>query len=64
MTPFERYVRMLEGKTVDFVPRTPILMQFAAEFIGSDYGRFASELRIFCRGFLLWISISSMSTTW
>lgn len=45
MTPFERYAGMLEGKTVDFVPRVPILMQFAAEFIGSDYGRFASGYR-------------------
>jgi MtaA/CmuA family methyltransferase len=45
MTPFERYVAMLEGKKVDFVPRTPILMQFAAEFIGSDYACFASDYR-------------------
>jgi MtaA/CmuA family methyltransferase len=45
MTPFERYVAMLEGKEVDFVPRTPILMQFAAEFIGSDYACFASDYR-------------------
>ncbi|MCK9639971.1 MAG: uroporphyrinogen decarboxylase family protein [Prolixibacteraceae bacterium] len=46
MTPFERYVGMLEGKKVDFVPRIPILMQFAAEFIGSDYACFASDFRI------------------
>lgn len=46
MTPFERYVRMLEGKPVDFVPRTPILMQFAAEYIGSDYSYFASDYKI------------------
>ncbi|MGV8092593.1 MAG: uroporphyrinogen decarboxylase family protein [Mangrovibacterium sp.] len=45
MTPFERYVAMLEGKKVDFVPRTPILMQFAAEFIGSDYACFASDYK-------------------
>ncbi len=49
MTPFERYVGMLEGKTVDFVPRTPILMQFAAEFIGSDYGEFASDYKTLVR---------------
>ena len=24
MSPFEKYVRMLKGKSVDFVPRTPI----------------------------------------
>lgn len=34
---------MLKGEAVDFVPRTPILMQFAAEFIGSDYACFASD---------------------
>jgi MtaA/CmuA family methyltransferase len=45
MTPFERYVGMLEGKEVDFVPRTPIIMQFAAEFIGSDYASFASDFK-------------------
>lgn len=45
MTPFERYVGMLEGKTVDNVPCTPILMQFAAEFIGSDYACFASDFK-------------------
>lgn len=45
MTPFERYVNMLSGNTVDFVPRTPILMQFAAEFVKSDYGRFASDFK-------------------
>ncbi|MCK9413701.1 MAG: uroporphyrinogen decarboxylase family protein [Prolixibacteraceae bacterium] len=45
MTPFERYVGMLEGKKVDFVPRTPILMQFAAEFIGSNYACFASDFK-------------------
>ena len=28
MTPFERYVGMLKGEVVDFVPRTPILIQF------------------------------------
>lgn len=43
MTSFERYVGMLEGKRVDIVPRTPILMQYAAEFIGSDYACFASD---------------------
>jgi MtaA/CmuA family methyltransferase len=45
MTPFERYVGMLEGKEVDFVPRIPIIMQFAAEFIGSDYACFASDFK-------------------
>jgi len=37
---------MLKGEAVDFVPRTPILMQFAAEFIGSDYFYFASDYKL------------------
>ena len=36
---------MLKGEKVDFVPRTPILMQFAAEYIGSDYACFASDFK-------------------
>jgi MtaA/CmuA family methyltransferase len=36
----------LAGEPVDFVPRTPILMQFAAEYIGSDYAKFASDYRV------------------
>lgn len=31
---------------MDFIPRTPILMQFAAEYIGSDYAQFASDYRV------------------
>jgi MtaA/CmuA family methyltransferase len=37
---------MLKGEKVDFVPRTPILMQYAAEYIGSDYAAFASDHKI------------------
>jgi MtaA/CmuA family methyltransferase len=40
---------MLSGASVDFVPRTPILMQFAAEFIGSDYAAFASDYHVLAR---------------
>ena len=46
MDSLDRYVRMLKGQAVDFVPRTPILMQFAAESIGSNYGAFASDYRV------------------
>jgi len=34
---------MVRGEPCDIVPRTPILMQFAAEYIGSNYGAFASD---------------------
>ncbi len=43
MTGRERIRRMMAGESVDIVPRTPILMQYAAEYIGSNYGRFAAD---------------------
>lgn len=46
MTSRERYLAMILGEKVDIVPRVPILMQFAAEYIGSNYGAFASDHRI------------------
>lgn len=46
MNSFERYLGILQGQRVDFLPRLPILMQFAAEYIGSNYGDFASDYRV------------------
>jgi MtaA/CmuA family methyltransferase len=46
MTPRERYLAVLRGEQPDFLPRIPILMQFAAEHIGSNYGAFASDHRV------------------
>ena len=46
MTPLERYLGVLEGRPVDHLPRLPILMQFAAEHIGSNYGAFASDHQV------------------
>ena len=46
MTPRERYMTVLEGGRPDVLPRLPILMQFAAEHIGSYYGAFASDYRV------------------
>lgn len=46
MNSFERYLGIVEGEKVDFLARLPILMQFAAEYIGSDYGAFASDYRV------------------
>ncbi len=46
MNAKERYLGMLAGRSVDIVPRVPILMQFAAEWIGSNYGAFASDFRV------------------
>ncbi len=46
MTPRERYLAVLRGARPDILPRIPILMQFAAEYIGSNYGAFASDHRV------------------
>ncbi len=46
MTPRERYMAVLHGGRPDVLPRLPILMQFAAEHIGSNYGAFASDHRV------------------
>ena len=46
MNSLERYLGVLRGNRVDFLPRIPILMQYAAEYIGSNYGQFASDHRV------------------
>jgi MtaA/CmuA family methyltransferase len=46
MNGYERYAAVLGNRPVDLLPRTPIVMQFAAEFIGSNYAAFASDHRV------------------
>lgn len=46
MTGKERIETVLAGGVPDQAPCTPILMQFAAEYIGSNYGAFASDYRV------------------
>jgi MtaA/CmuA family methyltransferase len=46
MTPRERYLAVIHRDPPDVLPRLPILMQFAAEHIGSHYGAFASDYRV------------------
>jgi len=46
MNSRDRYLSTLENKPVDFLPRVPILMQFAAEHIGSNYAAFSSDYRV------------------
>lgn len=48
MNSYERYHAVLKGDPVDCLPRTPILMQYAAEYIGSDYAAFASDHKVLC----------------
>jgi MtaA/CmuA family methyltransferase len=47
MNGLERYMAVVrDGGEPDCLPRLPILMQFAAEHIGSNYGAFASDHRV------------------
>ncbi len=46
MNSYERYLGMVQGQPVDVLPRLPILMGWAARFIGSDYAAFASDYRV------------------
>jgi MtaA/CmuA family methyltransferase len=46
MTHLERYLATLAGRPTDHLARVPILMQFAAEHIGSYYGAFAADHRV------------------
>jgi len=46
MNSYDRYMKILNGEKVDILPRLPILMAFAAKFIGSNYGAFASDYRV------------------
>ena len=49
MNGLERYLAVLRGRPADFLPRLPILMQYAAEHIGSHYGDFAADHRVMVR---------------
>ena len=46
MNGYQRYFGVMHRQPVDFLPRIPILMQYAAEHIGSDYAAFASDHRV------------------
>ena len=46
MNALERYLATVRGLPTDILPRVPILMQFAAEHIGSNYAAFASDWRV------------------
>ena len=46
MNALQRYLATLRGEPVDVLPRVPILMQYAAEHIGSNYAAFASDWRV------------------
>ena len=46
MNSLVRYRGVIGGERVDFLPRVPILMQYAAEHIGANYAAFASDYRV------------------
>lgn len=46
MNSLDRYLATIDGNRTDILPRLPILMQFAAEHIGSNYAAFASDYRV------------------
>jgi MtaA/CmuA family methyltransferase len=46
MNGYERCMAVCRGEKADILPRVPILMAFAAEYIGSNYGAFASDHRV------------------
>ena len=46
MNALERYLATVRGQPTDILPRVPILMQFAAEHIGSTYAAFAADWRV------------------
>lgn len=46
MNSYERYLAVLHHSPSDIVPRLPILMAFAAHYIGATYGEFASDYRV------------------
>jgi len=46
MNSYERYIATIKKEPVDFLPRVPILMQYAAEHIGSNYAAFAADYRV------------------
>jgi uroporphyrinogen decarboxylase len=46
MTGRERYLNTIDGRPVDFLPRIPILLRYAAEHIGSNYGAYTRDCRV------------------
>ena len=46
MNGFERYMALLGGEDVDVLPRLPILMGWAARYIGRDYAAFAADYHV------------------
>lgn len=46
MNSYERYLGMVKRQPVDIVPRIPILMHYAADYIRASYAEFAADYRV------------------
>jgi len=46
MNSLERYLKTIKREPLDYLARVPIVMQYAAEYIGSNYGAFASDYKV------------------
>jgi MtaA/CmuA family methyltransferase len=46
MNSYERYMAVVHGGEADILPRLPILMGYAAQYIGRDYAAFAADHRV------------------
>lgn len=46
MNSYQRYMGMVMGHKVDIVPRIPITMHYAADYINASYSDFASDYRV------------------
>lgn len=49
MNSYHRYMGMVKGQKVDYVPRIPILMHFAADHINASYADFARNYKTMCQ---------------
>jgi len=47
MNSYDRYMGMVRGEPVDFVPRIPLMMHFVAKHAGITYAQFARDAAVF-----------------
>lgn len=52
MNSYERFFARLEGKEVDRIPNTCLVMTFAARQIGVPYGKYVSDYKLLSQGVL------------
>ncbi len=45
MNSYQRYISMIKGQKTDIVPRIPVLMHFAADYITASYADFCRDYK-------------------